>query len=268
VQLSAEPRFGSDGRTIGAVCVGEDVANTRNMLATTMANHQLQKINDAKDTFLATISHEMRTPLNGLLGMLQLAMVCGEPMTEKTKRYVKQATNSGMLLLNLINDIIDVTRIESGKLDLDVAPFSLREAFEAAVDVVAPKALEKNLELIIAMDATLTSVPHLLGDVRRLSQVLINLLFNALKFTHEGRVSVSARQMARAGRSCHLLIEVEDTGVGIAAEDLDLVFERYAAAGGPKESAERGAGLGLSICKQLVELMGGRIWLDSQELHP
>ena len=124
------------------------------------------------------------------------------------------------------------------------------------------------LELIIAMDATLTSVPHLLGDVRRLSQVLINLLFNALKFTHEGRVSVSARQMARAGRSCHLLIEVEDTGVGIAAEDLDLVFERYAAAGGPKESAERGAGLGLSICKQLVELMGGRIWLDSQELHP
>ena len=133
LQVSAEPKRDKEGQIVGVVCVGEDIALRQRMLEATMKNHQLQRTNEAKDAFLACMSHEMRTPLNGLLGMLQLAMCVEEALPEQARRFVKQAQNSGTLLLNLINDILDITRIETGQLLLDIAPFSLRVALEEAV---------------------------------------------------------------------------------------------------------------------------------------
>ena len=191
LQVSVEPKRDSSGRVVGAVCVGEDVALRRRMLEATMENYQLQKTNEAKDAFLACMSHEMRTPLNGLLGMLQLAACTEESLPDKTRRYIKQAKNSGTLLLHLINDILDVTRMESGQLQLETRSFSLRSLLEETVELVRPKALEKGLELQLelgtakgeadggggsgGLDAAISGDEKLVGDVKRIEQVCLDL---------------------------------------------------------------------------------------------
>ena len=133
------------------MCVGEDVAFRRRMLEATVQNRELQRTNEAKDAFLACMSHEMRTPLNGLLGMLQLADSTHEPMPESVRRYIKQAKNSGKHLLHLINDILDVTRIEAGQLQLEQKSFSLRSLLRETIELVRPKAIEKGLELRLTL---------------------------------------------------------------------------------------------------------------------
>ena len=157
LQVSVEPKRDSEGNVVGAVCVGEDVALRRRMLEATMENYQLQKTNEAKDAFLACMSHEMRTPLNGLLGMLQLADTTTEQtdgVPDAVRRFIKQAKNSGTLLLHLINDILDITRIEAGQLQLDVRAFSVKALLDETSELVRPKALEKNLDLLLEISAT------------------------------------------------------------------------------------------------------------------
>ena len=274
LQVSVEPKRDEKGKVIGAVCVGEDVALRRRMLDATMENYNLQKTNEAKDAFLAVMSHEMRTPLNGLLGMLQLAATCDEAVPDRVRRYIKQAKNSGTLLLHLINDILDITRIEAGQLQLELRAFSLSQMCEEALEVVKPKALEKSLDLQLNLDEGFTNL-QLVGDMKRIEQVVLNLLWNALKFTAEGFVKLSARLVSKeASGACTLLLEVADSGIGIAPEDQQLIFQRFAIARKGQKGAhgvrddkgpEGGSvGLGMSICKQLVNLMGGRIWLHSE----
>jgi signal transduction histidine kinase/DNA-binding response OmpR family regulator/HPt (histidine-containing phosphotransfer) domain-containing protein len=273
LQVSVEPKRDSDGRIVGAVCVGEDVAVRRRMLEATVENYNLQKTNEAKDAFLAIMSHEMRTPLNGLLGMLQLAALTEEHVPDKVNRYMKQAKNSGMMLLHLINDILDMTRIESGQMQLEPRSFSLHAALEETIEMVRPKALEKSLDLQLVVDDGLEPL-RLVGDTMRIEQVLLNLLWNALKFTASGFVRLSGRIAARDASGVQLLLEVSDSGVGIAAEDQPLIFERFAVARmngrarhgiGKSNGSDGGSvGLGMSICKQLVDLMGGHIWLHSE----
>jgi signal transduction histidine kinase/DNA-binding response OmpR family regulator len=303
LQISVEPKRDPDGRVVGVVCVGEDVAMRRRMLEATMQNHELKRTNEAKDAFLACMSHEMRTPLNGLLGMLQLAMGSsgqGEAgLPDKVRRFLKQALNSGNLLLNLINDILDITRIEAGRLELDMRAFSLRALLEETIALVRPKALDKGLDLELDIEPALDGICQgaLVGDSIRVQQVLLNLLWNALKFTPQGHVRLSARCTTCASPSCsfeksstssaplsaeddspasppraaggeadvvHLIFEIADSGVGISPEDQTVIFERFARTHRSSAPENSGVGLGMSICKQLVELMGGRIWLHSE----
>ena len=299
LQISVEPKRDPDGRVVGVVCVGEDVAMRRRMLEATMQNHELKRTNEAKDAFLACMSHEMRTPLNGLLGMLQLAMGTSGPGEEKVRRFLKQALNSGNLLLNLINDILDITRIEAGRLELDMRAFSLRALLEETIALVRPKALDKGLDLQLDIEPALDGICQggLVGDISRVQQVLLNLLWNALKFTPQGHVRLSARCTTCASPSgsfeksstssaplsaeddspasssraaggeadiVHLVFEIADSGMGISPEDQAVIFERFARTHRSSAPENSGVGLGMSICKQLVELMGGRIWLHSE----
>jgi len=273
LQVSVEPKRNADGDIVGAVCIGEDVAARRRMLEKSMENYNLQKTNEAKDAFLAITSHEMRTPLNGLLGMLQLAASSEEVVPDTVMRQIKQAKNSGTLLLNLINDILDTTRIEVGQVQLKLRPFPVRDLLVGVVELVRPKATEASLEMEVEIDPSLHEL-RLVGDYARLHQVLLNLLWNALKFTQEGFVRLSASLSSRTAAGVQLLLEVADSGIGIAPEDQPLVFERFAVAKNQQKSGRErhevggrkteSVGMGMSICKQLVELMDGRIWLHSQ----
>ena len=225
LQVNAEPKLDSEGRVVGVVCVGQDVFSQKAMAKKQLENHQLKEINEAKDAFLACMSHEMRTPLNGLLGMLQATprppppRPCSRPsplllgvlqvaLAESDegveappgdkitgiRRYLVQAKNSAMLLLNLINDILDITRIETGQLSLDLAPFSLQATLDESIAVVQQKAVEKSLALELEVDPHLAAV-WLQGDAKRIQQVVLNLLWNALKFTPEGQVRLRATRV-------------------------------------------------------------------------
>jgi len=265
LQVSAEPKWNAEGQVVGAVCVGEDVLARERMVQSKIKIQQMQKANDAKSAFLACMSHEMRTPLNGLLGMLELADVSDE--LSNVRRCVKQARNSGTLLLNLINDILDIARIEEGRLPLDLAVFSLHPVLEETIDILRPRAKEKQLELLLDVEQCLHTA-CLNGDATRIRQVLLNLLWNAVKFTQSGRICLFARQLSQDDDKMRLRFEVQDTGIGIDPSLQEEVFERYVSERVRHKTADsrdqNGTGLGLSICKQLVKLMGGKIWLTSE----
>lgn len=264
LQVSAEPKYGADGKAVGAVCVGEDVLARKRVIDAQLQNRELQRTNEAKDAFLACMSHEMRTPLNGLLGMLQMATVSHD--VSELHRFVKQARNSGMLLLNLINDILDLTRVATGQLQLECSPFDMRECLDDTFNLLHPKAAEKKLSLQLDLDKALEG-RLFIGDAKRIQQVLLNLLWNALKFTVEGFVRLNARlAVSEGGAHADILFEVSDSGMGISEADQQLVFQRYSPVAKRAAAAgeTNGVGLGMSICKHLVELMGGRIWLVSK----
>ena len=259
LQLSVAPQWDDARAAVTAVvCVAEDVRARNQIMRAKVETVRLQEVNEAKDAFLACMSHEMRTPLNGLLGMLQLAMVADD-VPPKVRRCVKQAKNSAVLLLSLINDILDITRIETGQLTLDATPFALRPTLDEVVELVRPKATEKGLDLKLDLDSSLEGAA-VVGDSKRIQQVLNNLMWNALKFTLEGRVELRARRHPDGD----LTLVVMDTGVGIAKEEQQTVFERGFSGKGGRRADRSGAGLGLTICSQLVSLMRGTITLQSQ----
>jgi signal transduction histidine kinase len=218
---------------------------------------ELEAVSMHKSEFLANMSHELRTPLNAILGFSQVLReeMFGE-LNEKQKEYVEDILSSGYHLLSLINDVLDLSKVEAGQLELDVSTFSLREALERGVVMVRERATEEGVEVSLAADPQLDLVT---GDERRVRQVIFNLLSNAVKFTPKGGlVGLSAGQ-----DNGEVRISVADTGPGIRPEDRERIFEEFQQAEAGVAYRE-GTGLGLALSKRLVELHGGRIWVDSE----
>jgi two-component system, NarL family, sensor histidine kinase BarA len=230
------------------------------------ANMRLYELNRLKSDFLATMSHELRTPLNSIIGFSDVLGSINS-LDDKQKRYVQNIQKSGRVLLDMINDILDLAKIESGKMELRLADFRIDDAISAQCDMARPLTEKKNIDLEIDVEPNL---PELFQDQGKVQQVLNNLLSNAIKFTPEGgRIVVSARHELRGDRE-ELLLSIADTGVGIAEEDQVAIFEKFrqgktALAGGDAMTREySGTGLGLSIVKELCKLLGGEVSLKSE----
>jgi signal transduction histidine kinase len=221
-------------------------------------SRQLEAANRHKDEFLASMSHELRTPLNAVIGFSEVLIerMFGD-VNEKQEEYLHDILASGRHLLSLINDILDLAKIEAGRMELELEDFDVAQAIDNAVVLVRERATRKGLTLDTRLDHHLGS---LRGDQRKVKQVLLNLLSNAVKFTPEGgRIEVRAQRL-----DGHVEVAVTDTGIGIAPEDLEAVFEEFRQVGTDYAKKHEGTGLGLTLSRKFVELHGGRIWVKSQ----
>ncbi|MCQ8874237.1 MULTISPECIES: response regulator [unclassified Mesorhizobium] len=213
----------------------------------------------AKSEFLANMSHEIRTPMNGVLGMAEL--LAKTDLTPRQKTFTDVIVKSGNALLTIINDILDFSKINAGQLTLDPAPFRLSEAVEDVATLVSARVAEKNLELIVRVDPRLPA--HVVGDAGRFRQIITNLLGNAVKFTEKGHVLIDVGGEI-VNDVVQLKVRVEDTGIGIPAEKLQNVFEKFAQVDGSSTRRHEGTGLGLAIAARLVDLMAGKIGVESE----
>ncbi|GAB4059528.1 ATP-binding protein [Uliginosibacterium sediminicola] len=220
------------------------------------AERSAARASEAKSLFLATMSHEIRTPLNGVIGMLRLALK--RPLDKATREQLGVSLRSAESLLTIINDILDFSKIEAGHLQLEEIDFELRQTIADALQSFRLSAQERSIALVVDIDERLPR--YVRGDPTRLRQVLINLTGNSLKFTRRGSITVRLRE-----HPAGLQVEVEDTGIGIAAEALPRIFQRFQQADSSTTRVFGGTGLGLAICKQLVEAMGGEITVRSTE---
>ncbi len=225
-----------------------------------MARKEALEASRIKSEFLANTSHEIRTPLNGILGFTNLALKTD--LDEQQSEYLHTIRDSSQSLLTVINDILDFSKIESGKLTLDYVPLPLRKVMEEAVHILAPDAHEKNLQLVTLLDDNLPL--HLLGDPLRFKQVLTNLVSNAIKFSQQGNIVVHAALIKRQETQLTLKVSVSDNGIGLTAEQKERLFSAFNQADTSSSREYGGTGLGLVICKGLVERMGGEIGVESQ----
>ncbi len=225
------------------------------------AKHRAEEANRIKGQFLANMSHEIRTPINGVLGMTEL--VLGSNPTEEQREYLEILKASGDFLLGVINDVLDFSRIEAGKLTIENLEFDVRDLTRDTLKSLSLRAHEKSLELAYHVDPTIPE--KLVGDSSRLRQILLNLVGNAIKFTPVGDVIVEVRPQSRDDQNLELQFAVRDTGIGIADEKQKLIFEPFAQVDGSTTRTYGGSGLGLSICSRLLQLMNGSIWLESSE---
>ncbi len=213
----------------------------------------------SKADFLANMSHEIRTPMNGVIGMAELLMNIDLP--PRPKHYVETIRSSAEVLLAILNDILDISKMEAGKLSLHPASFDLRRTLDDVAMLLAPSAFGKGLEFIVRYDANAPSMVH--GDAVRIRQILTNLIGNSIKFTAEGHVLVTVEPLSRQDGEVTLLFSIHDTGIGISSEAMKRLFQNFEQAESSTSRKFGGTGLGLAISKQLVEIMGGTITVDS-----
>jgi signal transduction histidine kinase len=209
-----------------------------------------------KSSFLATMSHELRTPLNSIIGFTGILLqgMVGS-LNDEQKKQLGMVQNSSRHLLNLISDVLDISKIEAGQLEIDCKPFSAAESISRTMDMLRPAALRKNLRFDTLIEAGL---PTMHGDRRRFEQILINLVGNAIKFTEQGTVLVHGRVTAQG-----IIVSVTDTGIGIRPEDLAKMFLPFRQIDNGLTRKHEGTGLGLAICRKLARMMGGEIVVDS-----
>jgi PAS domain S-box-containing protein len=242
--------------------IARDISDRKRAdLEITRARDDALAASQHKSDFLASMSHELRTPMNGVLGMA--ALLLETHMTEEQREYAETIRNAGEVMLELLNELLDLSKIESGRLEIEAASFDLRQSVESVCKLLAPRAKEAGIDLCLEFARDVPEVA--VGDATRIRQILTNLAGNAIKFTPEGHVTVRVSCVERDPAYCIVEIAVEDTGIGIPAERLESIFEEFSQADQTIFRRFGGTGLGLAISRRLVELMGGRLNVESAE---
>ena len=239
---------------VGVMVIATDITERKRV------EEALHRADRAKDEFLANMGHELRTPLNGIIGMTSLLQ--DDEMTSQQRQYIRTVNRSARALLTIINDLLDYSSIETGRVSIEPAPFDLKSAVDDVIQVLTTRALEKGLELtaLYSPDAP----RRVIGDAGRIRQVLTNLVDNAIKFTDQGRVIVTVECQQMTGDLAWIKLSVEDTGIGVPGELLERIFDKFTQVDASPARRHGGTGLGLAISKQLVELMGGTLGVNSR----
>jgi len=260
LEIAAAPLHDENHQIIGRICVAHDISESKRIQQElSSARIAAEAANEAKSTFLAKMSHEIRTPMNGVLGMTELLLET--ELTSAQRRFAETVQRSGTSLLGIINDILDFSKIEAGKLTIEHIEFDLQQTIEDTIELLAERAQKKGLELILLLPVDFPR--RVLGDPLRLGQVLTNLISNAVKFTDRGEITATITCVVETPQEVELRFAIRDTGPGISSDAQSRIFDNFAQADSSTTRKHGGTGLGLPISKQLIEMMGGRIHVES-----